>query len=68
MKQNKPLPPRLAQVMLSLSYGKTRKQIAFETGLSINTVKTYINRIYGRAGAVNAADLVRKMYENGWLK
>lgn len=64
---NKKLPPRLHQVMISMSMGKTRKQIAYETGLSIHTVKTYIVRIYQKVGAVNAPDLIRIMYENGWL-
>ena len=62
----KKLPPRLHQVMISLSIGKTRKQIAYETGLSVHTVKTYVNRIYQKVGAVNVAHLIRIMYENGW--
>lgn len=59
------LPPRLRQITILLSRGKTRKQIAQETGLSVGTIKTYISRLYTRMGAVNCADLVRIMFEGG---
>ncbi len=59
------LPPRLWQITILLSQGMTRKQIALETGLSVGTIKTYIGRLYARAGAVNSADLIRIMFEAG---
>lgn len=67
MKNKTPLSPRLRQIVTDLSVGKTRKQIAYETGLSLNTIKTYITRLYQRLGAVNAPDVVRIAIENSIL-
>ena len=54
---NKKLPPRLHQVMISMSMGKTRKQIAYETGLSIHTVKTTSFRLAARGTLMAMASM-----------
>jgi DNA-binding NarL/FixJ family response regulator len=58
------LSPRFREIVIGISYGKTRKQIAYETGLSLNTIKTYITRLYQKLGAVNAPEAVRIVFEN----
>jgi len=58
------LTPRMTMIARLLKVGKTHRQIAYELGISEHTVKTHIGRMYLRLGAVNAADLVRIMYEN----
>ena len=51
--------PRETEVLLDLSQGLSRMEIATSRGLSINTVKMIINMIYAKAGAGNLADLIR---------
>lgn len=58
------LSPRFREIVIGISYGKTRKQIAYETGLSLNTIKTYITRLYQKLGVVNAPEAVRIVFEN----
>jgi LuxR family maltose regulon positive regulatory protein len=42
-----------------LSQGMTREEIADFLSLSVNTVKSAIQNIYSKLGAVNKADAVR---------
>jgi len=57
------LAPRERLVLLGLSQGKTRKQVASEMGISGNTLKQYLMRAYRFLGAVNLVDAVLKMRE-----
>lgn len=57
------LTPRMAEIAKLLKHGKTHRQIAYELGISAHTVKTHITRMYLRFGALNAADLIRILYE-----
>lgn len=57
------LTPRMASIADLLKHGKTHSQIAYELGISAHTVKTHIKRMYLRLGAINAADLIRILYE-----
>ncbi|MDR1576196.1 MAG: LuxR C-terminal-related transcriptional regulator [Treponema sp.] len=50
---------REKQVLASLSQGMTRAEIAAQTSLSVNTVKSVIRSVYNKLGALNKADAVR---------
>ncbi|MCL2295281.1 MAG: LuxR C-terminal-related transcriptional regulator [Spirochaetes bacterium] len=53
------LSTRETEILLDLSHGLSRAEIAENHNLSINTVKMVINMIYSKAGAKNLADLIR---------
>jgi FixJ family two-component response regulator len=53
------LSPREKQVMLRASAGRMNKQIAFDLGLSVVTVKTYRGAVMQKMAARTFADLVR---------
>ncbi|MDR2052167.1 MAG: LuxR C-terminal-related transcriptional regulator [Treponema sp.] len=50
---------REMEVLTGLSRGLTRKEIAENAALSVNTVKSIIRSVYNKLGAVNQADAVR---------
>ena len=50
---------RESEILTDLSHGLSRKEIALNHNLSVNTVKMIINAIYGKLGAENLADLIR---------
>ena len=50
---------REMEVLTGLSRGLTRREIAENTALSINTIKSIIRSVYNKLGAVNQADAVR---------
>ena len=54
-----PISPREADILLDLSHGLSRIEIAASRGLSINTVKMVINNVYSKLGAENLASLIR---------
>jgi LuxR family maltose regulon positive regulatory protein len=54
-----PLSARELQVLISLSQGLTREEIARDSGISLNTVKSTITRIYCKLNAVNRVDAIR---------
>ncbi|GHU06973.1 hypothetical protein FACS1894151_00590 [Spirochaetia bacterium] len=58
---------REQQILISLSQGLTREEIAAEIDLSINTVKSIIKRIYNKLGAMNRADAIRVASDLGLL-
>ncbi|MDR1870227.1 MAG: LuxR C-terminal-related transcriptional regulator [Treponema sp.] len=47
------------EILLDLSHGLSRTEIAVNRSLSINTVKMVINRVYMKLGAENLADAIR---------
>jgi LuxR family maltose regulon positive regulatory protein len=47
------------EVLLGLSQGMTREEIAGLASLSANTVKSITRSVYNKLGAVNRADAVR---------
>lgn len=58
--ENKPsLSHRELEVLRSLCQSLTREEIADAYGLSVNTVKSIINNIYGKLGVNNSLDAVR---------
>jgi LuxR family maltose regulon positive regulatory protein len=50
---------REKEILLDLSHGLSRQEIATNRSLSINTVKMVINSIYMKLGAENLADAIR---------
>jgi LuxR family maltose regulon positive regulatory protein len=62
------LSPREQAVLLNLSKGLTREEIAQDTTLSINTIKNTISCLYHKLGAVNRADAIRIAIATGLLQ
>ena len=63
-KKNKPvdsitLSQREKDILLGLHEGLSRSEIAQKLGLSVNTVKLYINNIYNKTEATSRADMFR---------
>ncbi|MDR1840056.1 MAG: LuxR C-terminal-related transcriptional regulator [Treponema sp.] len=54
-----PISAREAEILMDLSHGLSRSEIAANKKLSINTVKMVINNIYMKLGAENLADAIR---------
>jgi two-component system nitrate/nitrite response regulator NarL len=68
-----PSPPtvlstREAHVLALLAEGMSNKAIARELGLSAQTVKTYVERLYTKLGVANRGAAVRRGFELGLLE
>jgi LuxR family maltose regulon positive regulatory protein len=61
------LSTREKEILRYLCDGLTRSEIAAKTGLSINTVKHYINNIYEKLNARNVADVIRIAIERNLI-
>jgi LuxR family maltose regulon positive regulatory protein len=59
---------RELSVLVGLSRGLTRQELAKEVNISINTVKSVIKSVYNKLGAVNSADAVRIATNMGLLQ
>jgi LuxR family maltose regulon positive regulatory protein len=55
-------------VLIGLSQGLTREEIAGDNAISINTVKSVIRTIYNKLEAINRADAIRIAVAKGILK
>lgn len=55
-------------VLIDLCHGLSREEIALNQDLSVNTIKTMLENIYNKLGAVNAMDAVRIAVLNKLLK
>lgn len=53
-----PLPPMLVNVLESLCEGKPNAEIARDWGISVDTVKTHLKRLFGKIGARDRAHAV----------
>jgi DNA-binding NarL/FixJ family response regulator len=51
--------PRENEILMDLSHGLSRTEIAANRNLSVNTVKMIINNVYMKLGAENLADAIR---------
>ena len=58
--QNADLSPREREVLESLAAGRAYKQISEQMGISINTVRTYIRRIYEKLHVQSRTEAVAK--------
>ena len=61
------LTPRESEVIALITQGYTNQEIATSTGLSINSVKSYIRSGYGKVGVRNRSAAVRWGIEHGFL-
>lgn len=62
------LSSREADVLALLAFGMSNKVIARELGLSAQTVKTYVERLYTKLGVSNRGGAVRRGFELGLLQ
>ncbi|TNC19086.1 helix-turn-helix domain-containing protein [Amycolatopsis alkalitolerans] len=61
------LTDREVQVLNGLTVGKTSLEIGADLGLSEDTVKTHLRRLYGKLGAHDRAHAVALAYRRGVL-
>jgi LuxR family maltose regulon positive regulatory protein len=54
-----PLSRREKEVLTAILQGMTRMEIAAQTSLSANTIKSITRSVYNKLGALNKADAVR---------
>ncbi|MDR3167821.1 MAG: LuxR C-terminal-related transcriptional regulator [Treponema sp.] len=54
-------------VLIGMSRGFTREEIALDAGISVNTVKSAARSLYSKLGAVNRADAIRIASARGIL-
>jgi putative nucleotidyltransferase with HDIG domain len=62
-----PLSEREVAVLRKLAEGKVYKEIAGDLGLSPNTVRSHLHRVYRRIGATDRAQAVLISSRHGWL-
>jgi DNA-binding NarL/FixJ family response regulator len=60
-----PLAPREREVLLLVAAGRTNRQIAFELGISEETVKTLLERAYAKLGVRRRAEAVLEARRRG---
>lgn len=58
------LAPREKEILQLIVAGKTNKELAYEVGLSIHTVDTYLRRIYSKLEVNNRSGAVAKAMRN----
>lgn len=67
--QNNPkeyfLTSREAQIASLITRGKTNKQIARDLGISENTVKTFVKRLFNKTDVHSRSQLISEMYKLG---
>ncbi len=66
LKEELALPPRQAEVVKCILRGMGDKQIAVATGISVNTVRTHMTRLFSKFGARDRVELILHMF--GYLK
>jgi LuxR family maltose regulon positive regulatory protein len=61
------LTPKEMDILIDLSHGLSRTEIAEERSVSVNTVKMMFQYIYEKLGAENSVDVVRIAFSKGLL-
>lgn len=61
------LTDREVEIVRQLASGRSRRQVADELFISLNTVKTQLRSIYRKLGVSSAQDAVREADRNGYL-
>ena len=64
---DEPLTPRELEVLELLAEGLANKGIAARLGISDQTVKFHVASLYGKLGAVNRTDAVRRAVRRGLI-
>ena len=62
---NSELTPRQQEVVRSIAWGYTSREIADEMHLSIRTIEAHRAKIFHKLGLASRAELVRFAYDNG---
>ncbi len=62
LKEQLDLPPRQAEVLRRVMGGLSDKQIAYATGISVNTVRTHMSRLFSKFGARDRVELIVYMF------
>lgn len=65
------LAPQQERIVRLIMQSKGDKQIARELGLAFPTVRTYLNRVFDRAGVEDRMQLVHRIYAiaiNAWSR
>ena len=65
--EHAPLSDREKQVLISLAWGHSNKEIATELGLSVKTVETYKVRVAEKLGLRSRTEMVQYAVRQGWL-
>lgn len=65
--RHRPVTPQEARILNWVSLGFTNGQIGTKMGLSEDTVKSYMTRLFRKLGAKDRAHLVRRGVEEGTL-
>jgi len=55
--------PNENQILLLLKQGLSNKNISNQVGLSVNTIKYHLKKIYKKLGAKNRVDAINKFNE-----
>ncbi len=66
LKEELALPPRQAEVLRSVLRGMADKQIAATTGISVNTVRAHLRRLFEKFGSKDRVELILCMF--GYLR
>ena len=59
---------RELEVLYQIAQGKTSREIAAAMFVSDNTIEAHRKSLFAKLGAVNAADLIVKAFDKGYLK
>lgn len=62
-----PLTDRQLDMLVGLAEGKSYKQIAHESALSVSTVRTHVHNAYARLGVCDRAQAVLVAVREGWI-
>lgn len=62
-----PLTPREREVLALVAHGRTNREIAEQLGLGEESVKTYLERAYGKLGVSRRAEAVAEAHRLGLL-
>ena len=66
LKEELGLPPRQAEVLRCVLDGMSDKQVAFTTGISVNTVRSHLRRLFDKFGSNDRVELIVYMF--GYLR
>jgi DNA-binding CsgD family transcriptional regulator len=66
IKEHLGLPPRQAEILRCVMGGMSDKQVARATGISVNTVRTHMTRLFRKFGANDRVELIICMF--GYLR
>ncbi len=66
IKEHLGLPPRQAEILKCVMGGMSDKQVAGVTGISVNTVRTHMTRLFRKFGSNDRVELIISIF--GYLR